>query len=284
MLEFLPESIKNALKYVNGKYLYELRLRANKPVTVNYEGNYTYLGEYGLTESSQKAIRVTAEEIETVVYVAGKFSVYSVEEQIKRGFLTAEGGERIGLAGEFVFEKGQALAAKNFTSLCIRVPHEILGAGQEVYEKCFQGGLKSALIASPPGQGKTTILRDLCRLISQKTRKNVLVCDERGEISSGEIGDTTDVYTFADKQTAFEAGIRAMRPDVLVCDELSAYDLSAVKRAIDGGVKVVASAHIRSKEYLSKETKELFERFVFLSEKAIGKVDKIYDEKLCEIG
>lgn len=284
MLEFLPESIKNALKYVNSKYLYELRLRVNKPVMVNYEGNYTYLGEYGLTDSPQKAIRVTAEEIEAIVYVAGKFSVYSVEEQIKRGFLTAEGGERIGLAGEFVFEKGQALAAKNFTSLCIRVPHEIIGAGQEVYEKCFHGGLKSALIASPPGQGKTTILRDLCRLISQKTRKNVLICDERGEISSGEIGDTTDVYTFADKQTAFEAGIRAMRPDVLVCDELSAFDLIAVKRAIDGGVKVVASAHIRSKEYLSTEAKELFERFVFLSEKTIGKVDKIYDEKLCEIG
>lgn len=284
MLDFLPERIQTAVQKINAKYLYELRFRANKPLTINYGGKYVYLGEYGIEKKSERAIIVNEEEIEITVFTAGKFSVYSVEEQIKKGFITAEQGERIGLAGEFVFEKGQALTTKNFTSLCIRVPHEIIGAGQQIYDTCFQGGIKNTLICSPPGQGKTTVLRDLCRLISKKHFKNVLVCDERGEIAIGDLGETVDVYVYADKQTAFDAGIRAMRPDVLVCDELSISDLSAVKRGIDGGVKVLASAHIEKVENLNVEMQKLFDTFVFLSKDEIGKVVGVYDKNLKRLG
>ncbi len=284
MLDFLPKRLQSAVQKINAKYLYELRLRADKPLTVNYGGKYVYLGEYGIEKRAERAITVSEEEIETTVFTAGKFSVYSVEEQIKKGFITAEHGERIGLAGEFVFDKGQALTAKNFTSLCIRVPHEIIGAGQRVYDVCFQDGIKNTLICSPPGQGKTTVLRDLCRLISENYFKNVLVCDERGEIAVGNLGETVDVYVYADKQTAFEAGIRAMRPDVIVCDELSLSDISAVKRGIDGGVKVLASAHIENAESLNIEMQRLFERFVFLSKDEIGKVVGVYGKNLERLG
>lgn len=280
MLDFLPFSVKNALSYLNMNLVYELRLRADQAVRVNYGGNYSLLGERGLVSRSQDAIVVQADEIAETVFVAGKYSVYSVEEQLRRGFITAEHGERIGLAGEFVFEKGQALTTKNFTSLCIRVPHEIRGSGEEIFRKCLSDGLKNLLVCSPPGQGKTTILRDLTRILSEKTQKNVLVCDERGEIAVGELGGTVDAYLYADKATAFECGVRAMRPDIIVCDELSALDCKAVQYAVNGGVKVIASAHIERIAGIVAPFLGTFERFAFLSPQVIGRVDGIYDERL----
>ena len=280
MLEVLPEKIKNALKYLNFKEVYELRLRVDKHVRVNYRGRYEFLGEYGIVDSAKNALTVDVDDVSQIVYAAGNFSVYSVEEQLKKGFLTTSSGARIGLAGEFVFDKGQAVTARNFTSLCIRVPHEVDGAGLKIYNACFLDGIKNVLISSPPGQGKTTILRDLCKHISQKTLKNVLVCDERAEIGVRSIGETVDVYTYADKATAFECGIRAMRPDIIVCDELSHNDCLAVRKAIDGGVKVIASAHLSGVSALKEPFLTLFERFVFLSAEKIGEVVGVYDSEL----
>ena len=175
MLEFLPQNVKNGLKNLNVDMVYEIRLRADKPTTVNYAGRYRYLGECGLTERAENAVRCDMEEIANCVFRAGQYSVYAVEEQIKRGYITAIHGERVGLAGEYVLDKGQPLALRNFSSLCIRVPHEVVGCGAEIYKRCMQGEIKNVLIVSPPGLGKTTILRDLSRILSEKTRKNILV-------------------------------------------------------------------------------------------------------------
>ena len=280
MLEFLTGRVLAAVKHINMQLLYEIRLRADKPVLVNYGGEYRFLGAYGLVDRTESAILVTASEIADTVFAAGRFSVYSVEEQIKRGFITAENGERIGLAGQFVYDKGTALAVRDFTSVCIRVPHEVVGCGAEIYEKCLSDELKNTLIASPPGIGKTTLLRDLCRIISEKTARNILVCDERGELSAGNTGETSDVLMFADKATAFDVGIRTMRPDVIVTDELSDGDCVAVKRAIVGGVKVLASAHFESVKEIKPPFSGLFERYVFLDRYKIGKIAGIYDENL----
>ena len=160
MLDFLPQNVKEGLRHVNLRYVYEIRLRADKPITVNFDGKYRYLSEYGITENKEKAINCTYSEIADCIYRAGNYSVYSVEEQIKKGFLTAESGERIGLAGEYVFEKGQPLTIRNFTSVCIRVPHEIIGCGEEAYKRCMSDRVCNLLLMSSPGLGKTTILRD----------------------------------------------------------------------------------------------------------------------------
>lgn len=277
MLEFLPNRMRAALRHLNLHKLYEIRLRAGKPVTINYGGRYRYLGECGVTDKVSAALTATLAEIGDIVFSAGKFSVYSVEEQIRRGFLTAECGERIGLAGQYVFEKGKPLAMRDFTSLCIRVPHEIEGCGDEIYESCLKDKLRSILVMSPPGIGKTTILRDLGRSLSRETGKNILVCDERGEISAGDTGATSDVLLFADKATAFEAGIRAMRPDVMITDELSAADCAAVERAIYGGVKVIASAHFAEMEEVRPPFFGLFERYALLDSEEIGRLKGIYD-------
>ena len=226
MLDFLPQNVKEGISRVNLKDVYEIRIRAEKPVTVNYLGVYRYLSAYGLTQIREKALKCTVEDIADCVFKAGNYSVYSVEEQLKRGFITAQYGERIGIAGEYVFEKGQPFALRNFSSLCIRVPHDVIGCGEKIYKHCMSDRVRNLLIASPPGLGKTTILRDLARILGVKTGLNVLICDERGEISAGEIGETCDVLKYSDKATAFEAGIRAMRPDVIITDELSAEEFS----------------------------------------------------------
>ena len=284
MFEFLPAAVRAALQHLNADGVYELRLRANKPVSINYRGEYCFLGDFGLIKSPRAALRVDKDEIEQTVYRAGRYSLYAVEEQIKRGYVTAECGQRVGLAGEYVFEKGAVLTIRNVTSLCIRIPHAVKGCSEEIYQTCLSGGLKNLLIVAPPGIGKTTILRDLTHKISKETGLNVLVCDERGELSSHELGDTCDVCRYATKALAFEAGIRAMRPDVIVTDELTDADAVAVQKAVQSGVKVLASAHGDRVETLPLALRNAFERIVLLDEKIIGKIKFFYDENLNEIG
>ena len=279
MLEFLPQDVKFALKNVNQNLLYEIRIRANKPVTVNFNGEYVFLSEFGITNRRENAIICDAVDVADCVYRAGNYSVYSVEEQLKEGFITAKDGERIGISGEYVFEKGQPHALRSFSSLCIRVPHEIKGCGQAIYEGCMSDRVRSILLCAPPGLGKTTILRDLSRILSEKTNKNLLLCDERGEISAGEVGDFTDVIRFSDKKTAFTAGIRAMRPQIIVTDELSIEDCKALEQAICAGITVIASAHFDSFLHIKPTFLEIFERFVVLDGEKTGKIKGIYNRK-----
>ena len=283
MLEFLPQNIKNGIERINLMHVYEIRLRVDKPVIVNYQGEYRYLGLYGLTQHRTNAIFCTAEDIADCVFKAGNYSVYSVEEQLKQGFLTAEHGERIGLAGEYVFEDGKPLVIRNFMSLCIRVPHEIKGCAADIYNLCMSDRVRSVLLMSAPGLGKTTILRDLSRLLSENTRKNLLICDERGELSIGDIGDTCDVIRFCDKETAFTAGIRAMRPEIIITDELSERDCTALRKAVSAGIQVIASAHYSNMHFVSTSFRDLFERFILLNTEKLGRIKAIYDKSGQEV-
>lgn len=283
MLEFLPREVQEALNRVNENCIYEIRMRAGKPVTVNFGGEYRYLGLYGLTDRSEEAIKPNLHHIEDIVYRAGNCSVYSVEEQIRRGFVTANGGERIGIAGEFVTENGKVVTVRNVSSVCIRIPHVVEGCASEVYKRCFSDGLKNVLIASAPGFGKTTFLRDLTAMLCKETKKNILICDERGEISSADTGESTDVFRFSDKGTAFEAGLRAMRPDIVVTDELSENDIFAVRKAVAAGVNVLASAHLFRKEDIPDAFLGVFDRYVFLRKDGIGKISSMYDRDIKEV-
>lgn len=274
MLEFLPPRIAFAVRHINLNRLYELRLRADKPLRANIGGEYCYLGERGAAISAQEALYPTQEEIADTLFAASDYSVYAVENQIKRGFVTGKSGERIGIAGSFVYEGNGVLSVNAVTSLCVRIPHEIRGCAEDIYATCLRGGVSSLLIMSPPGEGKTTILRDLSRILCERTHLNVLVSDERGELSAGELGQTADVIRFADKLTAFTAGIRAMRPDVIITDELLTEDYPAVRRAIESGIQVLASAHLTRFEDVPQK---LFERYVILN--GLGKIGKICNSR-----
>ena len=284
MVKFLSHGIRSALRYVNMEKVYELRLRADKPLFINYAGAYKMLGERGLTDRAENAYIVRRDEIEDAVFQAGDCAVYSVEEQLRRGFLTTEKGVRIGLAGRYVFEKGQPLTVRDITSLCVRIPHDCQGVGEEIYRRAIKGNaFYSILLMSLPGRGKTTALRELCRLICEREGKNVLVCDERGELDFGDLGTSSDVLSFADKKTAFEVGIRTLCPDVIVTDELSSEDMPAIKRAISSGVSIVASAHVEGEKTGKNLYGDLFQNYVLFKKDEVGRVEKIFDSEWKEI-
>lgn len=272
MLEFLTSGLKGCISHVNLNQLYELRIRAQKPLWVNLGGRFCMLGQNGVVLNENSAYYPTLDEIEETVFAASGYSVYAVENQIRQGFLTGSGGERIGLSGSFVYEGGNVLSIRSFTSLCIRIPHEIRGCATEIYRRCFHDGLRSVLIMARPGIGKTTILRDLSRMVCAQKHCNVLVSDERGELSAGDLGATSDCIKFADKMTAFTSGIRAMRPDLIVTDELLTEDYLAVRRAVEGGIHVLASAHLTRYDQVPQK---LFSYYVLLGD--LGKVAAIYD-------
>ena len=272
MLGFLPAEILSAIHHINQNSLYEIRMRIGKPLMVRYGEEYLYLARYGLSYHKKDAIITTKADIDETMLVAGKYSLYSVEEQLRQGFLTTDKGVRIGISGHFILEKGDILTIRDFTSLCIRVPHEIIGAAEEIYSQFLKDELKSLLIASKPGQGKTTILRDLSRKLSEFSEKNILICDERGEIAEGDIGERTDVFSFANKRVALEHGIRAMRPDVIIVDELSMADFPSILRAKSSGVHIMASIHAGKLSEIPDEIRNEFDIVVLLDSVKIGKL------------
>ena len=276
MLDFLTENLKKSLLGLDIEKIFELRIRQGMPTRVNYGGIYYYLTINGCSKFKEGCEICTQEEISKMIYAAGEFSLYSVQDQIKQGFITTKHGVRIGLAGEYVFDRGQPLTIRNINSLCVRVPHKIKGCAEEIYQCCFSKRLSSLLITSLPGQGKTTILRDLAEFLATINQKNVLICDERGELCNGNDMSMCDIISYADKKTALEAGIRAMRPDVIITDELSKEDIMHVKRALASGVYVIATAHLSSMERIRQEGLDLFDYYAILSEVKVGKVSRIY--------
>ncbi len=288
----LPSFICDALAKLDGDRIYEIRLRSR--VSVNYGGVYYYLSDGGLCGDSEQAIKLTPLILEEILMRGAQHSIYAVNNQICEGFLSLAGGFRIGISGEIIAENGVIKTIKNFSSLNVRIPHEVRGCAEKVYKVLEKMGF-NCLIVSPPGMGKTTLLRDLARIIGSSVPiKNVLLVDERSELASCvngkpqlDIGCNTDVISNCTKEYAFEKGIRSMRPDVIITDELFGNsDFSAVESAIKSGVKVIASAHSDKKEnlYDKKGFREaiknkLFDCYFFLSDcHGVGSIEYVCDK------
>ena len=298
MLEFLTDGLRAALLHCNLNKVYELRVRAGKPVVCNYGGAYTYLGARGVCPRAGGALTASVSDIEQIISPASEYYVYSVTEQLRQGFLTGAGGERIGLAGVFVYEGGESFAVRDVTSLNIRVPHEVIGCADAVFRRCFSAGLCSVLVLSPPGRGKTTILRDLARQIGGGGIVNILLSDERGEISAAnrdfslDVGACTDVIRFSGKKDALTAAVRAMRPDLIITDEVvSSSEIEALAACVRGGVAVVASAHCKdaaallaSPVFARAAEERLFDYYVQLSSRGVGQVEQIFNAALAPVG
>ena len=275
-LSFLPDDVRAAVSHLNYNRLSEIRLRRGQPVIVEYDGKYAFLGRAGIASNASESIRLS--EITHILNAATGGCVYGFTEQMKNGFITVEHGVRIGIAGEYVTEKGVVNTIKNVTSLNIRIPHDIKDCADYLFKTVFLNELKSTLIFSRPGLGKTTMLRDIARKLSGT--KNVLVFDERGEIAAmdsyGEGFDlgNVDVVRCYSKLGAIASAIRAMKPDVIITDELYGdEDIEAVRFAADCSITVIASSHIADREKLKKMP---FEYFVEL--KSLGAKPEIYDK------
>lgn len=229
-----------------------------------------------------------------------KMSIYAIQTDLNNGFVVIRGGHRIGVCGEVVYENGRIKNIKNICSLNIRVARQIFGCADSVMPQIIINGIfQNTLIVSPPGCGKTTLLRDIIRQISNGIKtlgingKNVCLIDERGEIASCyegaptlDIGIRTDVMSNIDKSTGMSMVIRSMAPDIIATDEIgSAKDILAIKAAIFSGVKVIFTMHGDSLKSVleNANVKELidmnvFSKIILLSSGKIpGIVEKIYD-------
>lgn len=278
-LSFLPADVRSAISNLNYNFISEIRLRKGQPVIIQYKGEYKYLNLFGVSSSADNAL--VCGEIAPIVNSATHGSIFSYAEQIKNGFITVENGVRIGIAGEYVTQSGQVIAVNNYTSLNIRVPHAVRGCAAFLFEKLLKHGLNSLLIFSKPGLGKTTALRDLAVDLSATRLYNVLIFDERNEISAIDgdgngynLGDRVDVVRSFNKKGAIASAIRAMKPDVIITDELYGDDdVLAVKFAADCGIKPIASSHICDRKLLCKLPFDFYAEIKVLGEKPV-----IYDK------
>ena len=284
----LPEKVQKAFNHLPLSQIYELRLRANAPAVACVDGRNFVL----------KTADITCEDLDNIVHKAAEYAIYAVLDQMVKGFITIRGGVRIGIAGELVMNRGQVIAVKNISSLCVRIPHAVKNCASAVLPYLFE--IKrpvSTLIIAPPGAGKTTLLRDLAWQISNRyPMLNTLILDERGELAAcyqGEkqldVGQNCDVITGGTKAFGFENGIRSLRPDVVITDEIAtAEDAAMLQRAVRSGVVVIASVHatdlgeVRVKPDLGVLVSQgVFERYIVLrTGEQAGEIVGIYNRGL----
>ena len=240
----------------------EFRLRSGRPMTV-----VTAEGEFSLDAV------VEAEELETLCDLATEFSRYAASETIRCGFVPVRGGFRVGLCGTAVMKEGVSTNLKNLSSAAIRIGREKKGIGEDLAPRLFHEGVfQNTLILSPPGGGKTTLLRDLVRILSEGREglpsRRIALLDERGEVAvmhqglpQMDVGPCTDVLDACPKALGIPMVLRAMNPQIIAADEITLEeDIRAMAMAAGCGVGLLATIHAGSIEELLE--KPLYRRLL----------------------
>lgn len=249
ILKYTYGSLKENLYPIFEKYydnIEEIRIRAFKPVIVQ-----TSESVLELKSSDGSPYIMTDKEVQKLFANLCENSIYAYINEIRNGYITVSGGHRVGIAGRAVCKNDVIKNITDISSLNIRIASERIGAGDEVMKHILNKGfLKSTIIFAPPMVGKTTVLRDVARQISNVGFK-VGITDDRGEIAGmyrgvpqNDIGKFSDVIENAPKDKAINMLIRSMSPDVIITDEISNLeDMRAVLSAVGTGVKVIATTH-----------------------------------------
>jgi len=233
---YLSQNIKNALDGIDLANIEEIRLRAEQPIVL----------ENGAGKQALDYIPNQHEIAETLELMSEN-SIYAFMEEIKNGFLTLSGGHRVGICGRVIIKNSEISNIAYVSGLNIRVAREVIGAAEGIVNaNCFT---ENCLIISPPGMGKTTLLRDIARLLGDERKVGII--DERGEIAAMhkgqacyDIGVNSDVLDLCPKALGIVMMVRSMSPRVIIVDEIgNQEDIDAIRFAINCGVQVVATAH-----------------------------------------
>ena len=282
----IANSVANSASYSNNNTnfnnnllleLQEIRIRSNRPIILKFRSCEIVI-EYNVSEKE-------------IIYILEKLcnnSIYAYKNQMCEGFITVKGGHRVGITGNCVIENGKIINVKNISSLNFRIAREVIGCSLKILDKVIDiknNSINNTLIVSEPGKGKTTILRDLIRNISNGIKeigfrgKTCGIVDERGEIAAmyqgipqNDVGIRTDVIENVSKTIGMKMLLRSMAPEIIACDEIgSKEDVEAIKEILICGVKGIFTMHGKSLEEikLNKNINELIEnkqieRIIFL--------------------
>lgn len=272
--------------------LQEIRMRVNRPLSFCCPDDTYFLTENGCVTNAilnQPMLAVTEKDIFETFNNICNYSVYSKQNEIKNGYITIKGGHRAGICGTAVAEKGVITNIRDISSINIRISVEHKNSAKPILEKIkdFQGGL---LLCGAPCSGKTTILRDLARVLSTEYRQNIALIDERSELAGTYRGvyqkdiGLSDVLDGYSKTEGFSHAIRSLSPDIIICDELgSEKDVYSVENAVNSGVSIIASVHCSNEKELTSKPQlksilklKAFSNIVFLdSRKNVGQARKV---------
>lgn len=298
-----PVRLRSALSAVlaDSSHLQEIRIRIGRPLLIYYRGRETFLTEAGAsTENPNEALQVTEEEVRQTLELAASYSVYAYGDELRQGYLTLPGGHRLGAAGHMVTEGESIRAMRCLSSLNLRIAHQVRGCADGVLPWMYgPDGPRHTLIISPPRCGKTTLLRDMIRQISDGCLGfrgyTVGVVDERSEIGGScqgllqnDLGIRTDVLDACPKAEGMMMLVRSMAPEVLAVDELGRpEDVRAMETALYCGCRILATVHGSSREDLLAKPlfremmeEQVFERMVILKpDGPPGVIKQILDER-----
>ncbi|KYH35685.1 hypothetical protein CLTEP_00780 [Clostridium tepidiprofundi DSM 19306] len=290
IIKILPNKIEEDLKKIDSlNKLQEIRIKINKPI----------IYEIGMREMISSYI-VNQDDLKVILQRMSEFSIYAFEEEIKRGYITIKGGHRIGICGRCVIEGSRIKTIRDIASVNIRICREILGCSNRVMPYIIKNTyVNNTIIISPPKCGKTTLIRDIARNVSNGIEKygfkgkKVCIIDERSEIGACykgvpqmKVGIRTDVLDGSPKSEGIMMAIRSMSPEVIICDEIGTYnDMDSIIMALNSGINLITTIHgfgiedlFRRNVFKKLIDNNVFKKAIILNNKnGVGTIEYIYD-------
>lgn len=245
----------------------EIRIRREMPVIIVFGKKSLFISRSGklVNHYTDNAYSVDCDEFDLIFKKLCNYSVHCEIENLKNGFITAEGGNRIGVCSTAVLKDGRINSIKDISSLNIRISNEIKNSAKQILSLIYSENLPSIIVASPPSGGKTTFLRDYARLLSggyNNSYHKVAIIDERNEIAyksaskiNADIGFNTDVITGFSKEKGINIAVRTLAPEVIICDEITkSSEIEQIRDGFLSGISFAVSVHAADKkDLLNKE-------------------------------
>lgn len=292
IIEYFPDKLQNILLEkikANEDKLEEIRIRNQRPIILKFNSEEVVV-EY----------IVNSEEIKSILQLICENSIYSYQKQISSGFITLQGGHRVGLVGSCVIENNKIININYINSFNFRIARQVIDCSNDILKYILdieKNSVFNTLIISPPGCGKTTLIRDIARQVSSGNSEynfkgiTVGIVDERSEIASlykgvpqNDVGIRTDVIENVSKSIGIKILVRSMAPKVIIADEIGVLDdIEAINYALCSGCKGIFTAHGSSLKDIYKNPvlknlidTHIFERLIFLNKDEKGKAKEVY--------